>query len=161
MEETDASDEGQSTASTNSPTPEDSEAMVLARQLCDKIQAAGDRPSAELMASLREELTQLSLVVQKNARLASMERSRSLSERDILRAEMHGEQVDREANAARVAERQRFLFERSVAQSGQATAAEKAMASAAYVEAALASLCPHVGHVSPGAAQLGEARGIS
>lgn len=161
MEETDASDGDTSTASTNSAILENSEAMVLARQLCDKIHAAGDHPSAQLMASLREELAQLSLVVQKNERLASVERVRSLNEIDILRAEMHGEQVDREANAARVAERQRFLFERSVAQSGQATAAEKAMASAAYVEAALASLCPHVSHVSPGSAQLAEARGIS
>lgn len=138
---------------------EDSEVMVLARLLCDKIHDAGDCPSPELMKSLREELSQLSLLVQRNVRHNSAQRARWLSEKDIMRAEMHGEQVDREANSARIADRQRFLFERAVAQSGQSTAAEKAVASAAYVEAALASLCPHVGNTSPGSAQLAEAAG--
>mgnify|MGYP004366846045 FL=1 len=82
------------------------------------------------------------------------ENMRSTIELDTIRSEMHMELVDREANAARVAERQRFLFERSSAQAGQASAAERASASASYVEAALAALCPHTTPASPGCAQL-------
>ena len=140
---------------------EGSEAMVLARALCDRINSAGDSPTVEMFASLREDLQQLHLVVQAEARQSAEERARFLVEKDVMREEMHAEHVDREANAARVAERQRFLFERSVAQPGQASAAERASASAAFVEAALASLCPHVAQKSPGTAQLGEAQGVA
>lgn len=69
--------------------------------------------------------------------------SRFTAERDALRSELHCESVDREANAARVAERQRFLFERAVALPGQGDASDRASASAAFVEAAMASVCPH------------------
>eukprot|EP00662_Eupelagonemidae_sp_cell21_P034308 gene34308-59036_t len=55
---------------------------------------------------------------------------------------MRAELVDRQANAARVADRQRALFERGVAQSGQLQASERAKASAGYIEAALTTLCP-------------------
>ena len=71
------------------------------------------------------------------------EKARHITEKDILRAELHCEAVDREANAARISDRQRFLFERAVALPGQAEASDRAAASASYVEAALASLCPH------------------
>jgi hypothetical protein len=67
---------------------------------------------------------------------------RSRTERDILRNELRSDGVDREANAARVAERQRILFERSSAQAGALSAYDRASSSASYVEAALASLCP-------------------
>ena len=87
-------------------------------------------------------------------RNASYLKARAVIEKDQLRAEMHCELVDREANAARVAERQRFLFERSMAQPGQASAAERASASALYVEAALVALCPHSTPRSPGCDQL-------
>lgn len=62
----------------------------------------------------------------------------------MLRAELHGELVDREANAARVNERQKYLFERAEAQTHQSSAHERAAASAAYLEAALQSLDVHV-----------------
>jgi hypothetical protein len=65
--------------------------------------------------------------------------------------------VDREANAARVSDRQRFLFERAAAQAGQAAASERAAQSAFFVESALVSLCPH--HPCPpasGCVQLAE-----
>lgn len=80
--------------------------------------------------------------------------ARRVAEYDCLRSAMHCELVDREANAARISDRQRFLWERSNAQAGQASAAERAGASAAYVEFALASLCPHVLARSAGCDQL-------
>lgn len=61
---------------------------------------------------------------------------------DLLRQEIRSEGVDREANSARINERQRVLFERSSAQQGALAAHDFAAASAGYVEAALASLCP-------------------
>ena len=67
-------------------------------------------------------------------------RHRARAEVDVLRSELHGELVDREANAVRVNERQRVLFERQEALAGQSSAHERAQASAAYLEAALVSL---------------------
>lgn len=134
----------------------DYDAMALARALCVRIHDAGDHPSAELMSSLKDDLQQLHVLVQAEARRTAADRVRFLVEKDLLRQEMHAEQVDREANAARVAERQRFLFERSLAQPGQSAAGERAVASASFVEAALASLCPHASQKSPGSTQLAE-----
>jgi hypothetical protein len=159
MEETNGSEGEQSLRSTlsiNTLVGGDSEAMALAQSLCARIHDAGDNPSAELMGSLRDDLRQLHVLVQADARRSEAERQRFLVEKDVLRQEMHAEQVDREANAARVAERQRFLFERAVSQPGQAAAGERAVASASFVEAALASLCPHITEKSPGSAQLAE-----
>ena len=84
-------------------------------------------------------------VLAEASRSMAQERTRATVEKDALRAEMHAELVDREANAARVAERQRVLFERGSALAGQAGAQERAYASAAFVEAAVASLCPNAG----------------
>jgi hypothetical protein len=84
-------------------------------------------------------------------------KTRHTIESDLLRAEVHSELVDREANAARVADRQRFLWERSVALPGQAAAGDRAAASAAYVEAALSALCPHSTPRSNGSEQLAAA----
>lgn len=65
---------------------------------------------------------------------------RSRAEVDLLRSELHDELVDREANAARVNDRQRFLFERQCALDGQLHAHDRAAASAAYLEGALVAL---------------------
>lgn len=70
-------------------------------------------------------------------------KARELVERDIVTTEMHHELVDREANAARAADRQRYIFERSSALPGQLTAYEKARQSTAFVESAVANLCPY------------------
>lgn len=67
---------------------------------------------------------------------------RSGVERSLASSEMRADLIDREANAARREERQRVLFERAHSQSGQ-DSNERALTSARYVEAALASLCPH------------------
>jgi hypothetical protein len=81
-------------------------------------------------------------------------RIRHRAELDLLRTELLSELVDREANSARVADRQRFLFERSLAQTGQFSSNERAFASAAYVEKALTSLCPNPHRVSDGCDKL-------
>ncbi len=67
-------------------------------------------------------------------------RARSRVERDILQMEVRADLVDREANAARVMEKQRFLFERSHARQGIGIAHDNASASVAFVEAALVGL---------------------
>lgn len=67
-------------------------------------------------------------------------RARSRAERDILQMEVRADLVDREANAARVMEKQRFLFERSHARQGVGIAHDNACASVAFIEAALMSL---------------------
>lgn len=70
-------------------------------------------------------------------------KARNTAERDILSMEMHHELVDREANAARTADRQRYIFERSSALTGQLSAFDKASQSTAFVESAVANLCPY------------------
>lgn len=89
-------------------------------------------------------------------RALAAERSRTLSERDIANSEMHAELVDREANSARVSERQRFLFERNSSLPGQSTAADRAVGAVHYVEAALVALCPHESASGGGCEQLAQ-----
>lgn len=103
-----------------------------------------DNPYTDATPSLAQaKLKDLDNTLQLIKREVAIAHARHTAEKDVLKAELHCEAVDREANAARVAERQRFLFERAVALPGQGDASERASASAAYVEAALASLCPH------------------
>lgn len=84
----------------------------------------------------------------------------ALAQKDLLRSEIRAETVDREANSARVLERQRVLFERSCAQQGSLAAFDRAAASAGYVEAALASLSPAPAMRADGSASLhAKARG--
>lgn len=130
------------------------EGLSLSKSLYEAADAAiRDKTEIDLAAvkSTAKKLNKLLLVL---SRQQHFEKSRSTTENDVLRGEMHAELVDREANAARVAERQRFLFERAAAQQGQAAAGDRAAQSAAFVEAALVSLCPHTMPVSPGCAQL-------
>ena len=103
---------------------------------------------------VRSTAKRINKLLQTMARQQSVEKARATAELDTLRAEMHAELVDREANGARVAERQRFLFERNAAQNGQASASDRAAQSAAFVEAALVSLCPHTTTHASGCAQL-------
>ncbi len=100
----------------------------------------------------------------KRARLAIIFLERSRDEANlrkkidgsIANAEMRSDLIDREANAARREERQRILFERAqlaakseTASSAQTPAVyaqeshERSLGYSRYVEAALASLCPH------------------
>lgn len=91
-----------------------------------------------------------------DARRATELKARARTQLDMLRTEINDELVDREANAARIAERQQFLFQRASAVPGQLGAAERAVASATYVESALVALCPHVNHPMPGCAHIAQ-----
>ena len=125
--------------------------LALIENLRAQLQAT-DEPLTP--KTILDELHTIEQKLLEGERNAAYLKSRAVIEKDQLRAEMHCELVDREANAARVAERQRFLFERSMAQPGQASAGERASASALYVEAALVALCPHSTPRSPGCDQL-------
>ena len=115
-------------------------ALEIVRAVSDAL----DSPYTDATRSFaKERLATLDATLQLIKRDAAAAHTRHTAEKDVLKAELHCEAVDREANAARVAERQRFLFERAVALPGQSDASERASASAAFVEAALASLCPH------------------
>ena len=97
----------------------------------------------------RKLLTRVRKCLLRQQRALEHAKHRARAEVDLLRSELHGELVDREANAARVNERQRCIFEREQALAGQSTAHARAQASAAYLEAALVSLDVHthsVGH---------------
>jgi len=128
-------------------------ATKLLFEVTDAAIDAGN-PAQLNLKDIRNTAKRLNKLLQVLARQKAYEQARATAELDALRSEMHAELVDREANAARVAERQRFLFERHTAQVGQASAAERAAQSAAFVEAALVSLCPHTTPQSTGCAQL-------
>ena len=130
------------------------EGLALTTKLLEAADASANGGAQIDTASVQSSMRRLTKLFQSAARQKSVEKARSVAQLDTLRAEMHTELVDREANAARVAERQRFLFERHAAQHGQASAADRAGQSAAFVEAALVSLCPHATTHSPGCAQL-------
>lgn len=130
--------------------------LLLSKQVYEAADTAIRNETEIDLAAVRSAAKKLNKLLLVLARQQSFEKARSTVENDTLRAEMHAELVDREANAARVAERQRFLFERAAAQHGQAAAGDRAAQSAAFVEAALVSLCPHTTHISLGCAQLDE-----
>jgi hypothetical protein len=130
------------------------EGLSLTKSLYEAAEAAIRNQSHMDAASVRQSAKKLNKLLLTLARTQNCEKTRATIELDTLRAEMHAELVDREAHAARVSERQRFLFERQSAQHGQAAAADRAAQSAAFVEAALVSLCPHPTSPSPGCKQL-------
>ena len=130
------------------------EGLSLTKNLFEAADTAINDSESLDPTSVRSAAKRLNKLLQSLARQQCIEKARATAELDTLRAEMHAELVDREANGARVAERQRFLFERHAAQNGQASAADRAAQSAAFVEAALVSLCPHTTPHSPGCAQL-------
>lgn len=120
--------------------------VLLAKRLfniADHLASHNSLPEETTWNDVRKIAKSLMRAVTQAERQQEADAKRALVERDVMRSEMHGELVDREANAARVAERQRFLYERPLAQNGLAQAFERASASASFVEAALVALCPH------------------
>lgn len=93
--------------------------------------------------------------VQAMQRLGRDEAARADVRHGILREAVRDELIDREANAARVLDRQRALAE---AQRDGTTVLERSLTSARGVEAAIGSLCPHQVHVAPGVALLANGR---
>lgn len=133
------------------------EGLDLAKVACTRVDAALQGGRKLDLSDLRDtlgKLTKTLLTIQINQVFAEKAAAIQL---DQLRLEVHNELVDREANAARVADRQRFLFERATALAGQASSAERALTSASYVEAALVTLCPHAKKPTTGTTQIANA----
>jgi hypothetical protein len=94
--------------------------------------------------------------IQAMQRHASDDALRADVRENILREAVHDELIDREANAARVQDKQRAAFEgRDVA---ALSALDRANQTVASVEASIASLCPHQLQRAPGVSVLAEAR---
>lgn len=120
---------------------------------------AGNGPDADVASAPWVELKALAAkankAVQAMQRLGRDEAVRADVRHGILREAVRDELIDREANAARVLDRQRTLAE---AQRDGATVLERSLTSARGVEAAIGSLCPHQVHVAPGVALLANGR---
>ena len=127
---------------------------MAARKLRRALEKAALSPDDADLDELLRLARQSERVVSALKRELLARKEEALIERDVLRAEIRADLVDREANAARVAERQRILFERSCALPGQLSSHDRAAASANYVETALASLCPNHGRLSSGCERL-------
>lgn len=117
--------------------------MEAAAQALEKAAAMATQAKEQGTGLTSEEAAQLAKLLKQARRRAEHERARVQAERDILKLEMEAELVDREANSARVLDRQRLLYGRTVALPGQPNVFEKAMLSAALVEAAINVITPH------------------
>ena len=93
--------------------------------------------------------------IQAMQRHASDDAVRADVRENILREAVRDELIDREANAARVHDKQRAMFEGR--DSAALSALEKANHTVAGVEASLASLCTHQLQRAPGVSVLAEA----
>ena len=80
------------------------------------------------------------------------QKTRHRVEKDILLSEIDNEQVDRSANAIRISDRQRQLFERSVHQN--VSILDTSIASAGFIENQLSSLCPHANSKADGSREV-------
>jgi hypothetical protein len=92
--------------------------------------------------------------IQAMQRHASDDSVRADVRENILREAVRDELIDREANAARVLDRQRALLE---GKGESLSAFDKASQAVASVEASVASLCPHQLQRAPGVTVLAEA----
>jgi hypothetical protein len=89
--------------------------------------------------------------VQAMQRIASDQAVQSDVRESILRGAVHDELIDREANAARVLDRQRLLAE---GRDGAGAVFERALTAAQQIEANIGALCPHQAPCAPGVALL-------
>ena len=80
------------------------------------------------------------------------QKTRHQVEKDIMHAEIANEQVDREANSIRIADRQRQLFERSVHQN--VSVLDTAVSAAGFIENQLSTLCPHANSKADGSREV-------
>lgn len=77
---------------------------------------------------------------------------RHTAEKDIMQAELANEQVDRSANAIRISDRQKQLYERSVHQN--VSILDTAVSAAGFIENSLSSLCPHANSKADGSREV-------
>lgn len=93
--------------------------------------------------------------VQSMQRLAHLEARRAEISQGVLREAMRDELIDREANAARVLDRQRALAE---SQNCGTVVLDRALASARSIEASIGALCPNQLSIAAGVAELADRR---
>jgi len=98
--------------------------------------------------------------VQSIQRHAQDENVRAGVRENVLREAVRDDLIDREANAARVMDKQRLLSEQAASASSSSNASstfERAMQAAASVESSIALLCAHQARRAPGVALLAAA----
>tara|TARA_Y100000389_G_scaffold71280_1_gene68003 strand:+ start:2001 stop:2447 length:447 start_codon:yes stop_codon:yes gene_type:complete len=113
-------------------------------------EAESDSPPSVDYTELKKLAADANKAVQAMQRHASDDAVRANVRENILREAVRDELIDREANAARILEKQRAFFEGKDA--GTLKALERVNQTVANVEASIASLCPH---------QLQRAAGVS
>jgi hypothetical protein len=131
------------------PTPDIT--LATSKRICQLLMADPEKgASTQEKEVLRDLAKSLYKMLKKAARANEDAKRRSRAELDVLRTEMELDRIDREANSARIVERQKFLFERTGTVPGKALSFERAFASAAFVEQALVNLCTHANFPSRG-----------
>ena len=123
--------------------------------------AAVNEPGADADAAaapwleLKALASKANKAVQVMQRLARDEAVRADVREGILREAVRDELIDREANAARVLDRQRALAE---TQREGTVILDRALASARGIDQAIGGLCPHQTQMAPGVALLANGR---
>ena len=105
--------------------------------------------------NLKELASKANKAVQAIQRLARDEAVCADVRLNIMREAVRDELIDREANAARILDRQRTLTE---SQREGSAILERSLTSARGIEAAIGALCPHQAHAAPGVAVLANGR---
>tara|TARA_B110000902_G_scaffold1636_1_gene1750 strand:- start:195 stop:650 length:456 start_codon:yes stop_codon:yes gene_type:complete len=106
-------------------------------------------------AALKKLAADANRAVQAMQRLAHVEARRAEVSQGILREAVRDELIDREANAARVLDRQRALAE---SQHCATVVFDRSLTSARNVEASIGALCPNQLRVAAGVANLANGR---
>ena len=112
-------------------------------------------PSKEEFKKLKTLAADANKAVQAMQRHASDDAVRADVRENVLREAVRDELIDREANAARILDKQRAIFEGRDATS--LAAFDRANQTVASVEASVASLCPHQLQRATGVSVLAEA----
>lgn len=122
-------------------------------EITDHSESAKSKDNIDWKA-LRQLAADANRAVQAMQRHASHEALCADVRANILREAVRDELIDREANAARVQERQRSIFEGQ--EPDALSALDKASQLVAVVESSIASLCPHRLQRAPGVSVLAE-----
>jgi hypothetical protein len=108
---------------------------------------SGEPPCIETVKDWKSVVRVANAEVSRLSKLVSHSSERHAVDKAVLSEEMRSELVDREANAARTAERFRVIQDRI---STSDTGYDKAVHSASVIESAIADLCSHALNASVG-----------
>lgn len=130
-------------------------ALSATKNLHKRLRELEGSPSEPDWPTLKKLAADANKAIQAMQRHASDDAVRADVRENILREAVRDELIDREANAARVADKQRAAFEGRDA--AALTAFDRANQMVAGVEASVASLCPHQLQRAVGVSILAEA----